>query len=88
MFTKKKKKYIYIYFFQWHEIYDEIIRVHCNMACILGIIIVPIIHKRITIAETILAHRYWGKNSGIDGTMWMGLRDGKFVRKKEYCLKN
>ena len=57
-------------------------RVHCNMACILGIlgiIIVPIIHKRITIAENILAHRYWGKNSGIDGTMLMGLKDGKFV---------
>ena len=69
MLKKKKYIYIYIYFFQRHEIYDEIIRVHCNMGCIVGIIIVPIIHKRITKAETILANRYWGKNSGIDGTM-------------------
>ena len=56
------------------------------MACIVGIIIVPIIHKRMAIAENILAHRHWEKF----GNRWNnvnGIERWQIFLRKEYCLK-
>ena len=57
------------------------------MACILGIIIVPIIHKRMAIAENILAHRHWEKF----GNRWNnvnGIERWQICPKKGVLFKN
>ena len=50
------------------------------MACIVGIIIVPIIYKRMAIAENILAHRHWEKF----GNRWNNVNG---IERWQICLR-